>query len=123
MSVLLFRLRGVPDDEADAIRQLLRDQRVNFYETEAGNWGISMPAIWLHDDDELERARRLLDDYQQQRAELARQQWQAEHDSGSQPRLLDRLRERPLLVIGSIAFCLVIAWFSIKPFIELATAP
>lgn len=68
MSLLLFALRGVPDDEADEIRELLTEQRIDFYETPAGNWGVSMPALWLRNDTELVVAQLLLAAYQQQRA-------------------------------------------------------
>ena len=45
MSKLLFRLRNVPDDEADEVRELLTQHSIEFYETGAGNWGISMPRV------------------------------------------------------------------------------
>ncbi|MDD1605743.1 MAG: DUF6164 family protein [Methylococcaceae bacterium] len=67
MSILLFSLRGVPDDEADEIRELLTEQDIDFYETPAGNWGVSMPALWLRDETELATAQTLLNTYQQQR--------------------------------------------------------
>jgi hypothetical protein len=68
MSILLFSLRGVPDDEADEVRELLTEQAIDFYETPAGNWGVSMPALWLREDAELIKAQSLLAVYQQQRA-------------------------------------------------------
>lgn len=67
MSVLFFRLNGVPTDEADDVRELLATNDIDYYETSAGNWGISLPAIWLHRQDDLARAQSLLDSYQQQR--------------------------------------------------------
>ena len=67
MPVPVFRLRNVPDDEAEEIRNLLKHNHIDFYETPAGNWGISMPAIWLNDDDQLERAKELIKEYQQHR--------------------------------------------------------
>jgi hypothetical protein len=67
MSLLLFSLRGVPDDEADEIRDLLTEQDIDFYETPAGNWGVSMPAFWLRNEAELATAQALLNAYQQQR--------------------------------------------------------
>ena len=67
MSVLLFSLRGVPDDEADEVRELLTEQAIDFYETPAGTWGVSMPALWLKDEAELVTAQALLNTYQQQR--------------------------------------------------------
>lgn len=68
MSILFFSLRGVPNDEADDIRDLLTANEIEFYETSAGNWGISLPAIWLHSSEDLEKIRPLFDAYQQQRA-------------------------------------------------------
>ncbi len=68
MSVLLFSLRGVPDDEADEVRELLTEHDIDFYETPAGNWGVSMPALWLKSGDQLTKASELLNSYQQQRA-------------------------------------------------------
>ena len=60
MPVKLFPLNGVPDDEAEDVRALLKAGDVAFHETSAGNWGISSAAIWLSDDSRLEEARALL---------------------------------------------------------------
>jgi hypothetical protein len=64
MAVIIFRLKDVPEDEADEVRELLRANHLDFYETSAGKWGISIAAIWLKDDSQKERARALIDDYQ-----------------------------------------------------------
>ena len=61
MAKIIFRLNGVPDDEARDVRELLANHAIDFYETSAGNWGVSMPAIWLKDDGQFEQARALLD--------------------------------------------------------------
>ena len=42
MPLQLFNLRGVPEDEAEDIRQLLDEHEIEFYETSAGNWGVSL---------------------------------------------------------------------------------
>jgi len=68
MSILFFNLRGVPADEADDVRQLLQENNIDFYETSAGMLGISLPAIWLHHQDDMPTAQRLFESYQQQRA-------------------------------------------------------
>lgn len=67
MPVLLYFLRDVPPDEADAVRQLLDVHAIDFYETSVGNWGVSLPAIWLPDNTQFLTARRLLDEHQRQR--------------------------------------------------------
>ena len=67
MSRLLFKMRHVPQDEAEDIRRLLNDHDIDFFETFSGNWGISVPAIWLKHDGQFEAARILIDDYQEER--------------------------------------------------------
>ena len=64
MSVLLFRLRNVPEDEAEDIRELLTNNNFEFYETSAGNWGISTAAIWLNNNNGLDNAKKLIENYQ-----------------------------------------------------------
>ncbi len=68
MAILLFSLRDVPDDENFEIKELLDTHEINYYETSAGNWGVSMPALWLRDKDQLEKAQKLLSEYHTQRA-------------------------------------------------------
>jgi hypothetical protein len=89
---LLFRLRNVPDDEAQEVRELLDENGVEFYETSAGNWGISLPGIWLADASDYTRARALLDCYQDQRAAQQRANYQALAHAGRPPPSGDYLR-------------------------------
>jgi hypothetical protein len=95
MPNLLFSLRNVPDDEADEIRALLTQHSINFYETSAGNWGISHPAIWLNKDEQVLLAQQLLADYQQQRYVSQRQAYLAKQQRGEAPTLLSSIRHHP----------------------------
>jgi len=118
MPVQLFRLRHVPDDETEDIRQLLHDHGIDFYETSAGSWGISMPAIWLHDESLLPQAQAHIDAYQKQRATLAQQAYAELKATGKQRTSFDMLREKPLqftLLLIAIGFILYI---STSPFIH-----
>jgi len=67
MAELLLRLRYVPDEEADTIRELLSDGNIDTYETTAGSWGLGVAAIWLRDDEQSQAAHAILDAYQEQR--------------------------------------------------------
>ena len=58
----LMNLRHVPDDEAEEIRALFEDHGVRYYETPPSRWGISMGGFWVHDAEEAERAKALLDE-------------------------------------------------------------
>lgn len=119
MAVQLFILRGVPDDEADEIRALLTEHRIDYYETPAGSWGMSMPALWLNDENQLERAQNLLDDYQQQRRAAARDEYDELRVQGRQRTVIDLFRDHPLRYLLYLALVAVIAYFSISPFVNL----
>lgn len=120
MPVLLFRLRNVPDDEADEIRRLLTEHNVDYYETPAGNWGISMPALWLDDEDALDRAKALIDAYQDERAARKRQEYEELKRQGRHRTLLDAFREQPLLFLFYCAVAGLVLYVSTKPFLNLA---
>lgn len=115
MPKLLFKLRQVPDDEADDVRRLLDDASIDWYETSAGNWGISLPGIWLSNDDDFDRAKALLHRYQEERANLSRQAYRERQSEGTAPGIVDRLLERPLVTSGIVLFCIFIMYVSLKP--------
>lgn len=120
MSALLFKLRNVPEDEADDIRQLMDDNNIEYYETTAGNWGISMPAIWVQHDADLTKAKSLVSDYQQKRAAQARQAYNDMRASGTAPSWFSRFQAKPLATAGIILFCLFVLYVMISPFVRLA---
>lgn len=119
MPVKLTSLRDMPDDEIEEIHELLTKHRVEYYETPAGNWGISAPTIWLHEPDDLDIAKELLEHYQDERG----QRMQAEHEQmrqqGQQKTLIDQVREYPLRVVALLTLAAAVAYFSVVPFIEL----
>lgn len=105
-------------DEADEIRALLTEKHVDYYETPEGNWGISMPAIWLRDEDDFERAKGLLDEYHQARSERIRGEYNELKREGMHRTLLDELRENPVKFIAFTALAAAILYFSVAPFIS-----
>jgi hypothetical protein len=119
MAALLFSLRGVPDDEAAEVRELLAANAIPFYETPAGNWGISLPAIWLSDDTHLARARALLADYQATRGTVQREAYMQLRHEGRHRRFLDLLTENPLRITVYLVIAAVVLYFSLYPFIDL----
>ncbi|MBK9493298.1 MAG: hypothetical protein BWZ07_01821 [Alphaproteobacteria bacterium ADurb.BinA280] len=72
MSILIFSLKAVPEDEADDIRALLQSHSIAFFETQASNWGISHGALWVDSESDADIARQWIDEYQQARAARAR---------------------------------------------------
>ena len=119
MSALIFRLRQVPDDEAQAIRELLDQHAIDWYETSAGNWGISMPGFWVNRDDQAARARQLIDHYQHERSTIQRKIHQQRKEQGQVETLTHRLMQHPVRLIGIVLFCLFILYVSIHPFMQM----
>jgi len=112
MSTLLFSLRGVPEDEAEEVRELLSSNGLDFYETSAGNWGVSMPAIWLINQEDLGKARQLLAEYQQQRALFQRE------NSKETLSFIGSVKAKPLRFIVYLSAILFVLYVSIKMVFE-----
>lgn len=120
MSALLFKLRNVPDDEADDIRALLDEQNIDIYETTAGNWGISMPAMWVQHDEDLAAGKSLIKAYQVQRAATSRAAYNEKKRLGQTPSIWQSFAKRPLASLGIILFCVFVLYVMISPFVKLA---
>ena len=119
MPVRLYSLRYVPDDEALELRELLEEHGIDFYETQASNWGISAGAFWLRSEEQLDQAKQLIEDYQQQRAKVARENYETLKREGRQITFVDNFRQKPLQLILYIAAILFILYVSLKPFLTI----
>lgn len=119
MAKLLMHLRGVPEDEANEVRELLREHAADFYETPPNRWGLSMGAIWLRDESDYERVCRLLDSYQRQRAERARMALAEQQRTGTQETLISLFLRDPVRNVLYVCLVVVIVYFSITPFMAL----
>jgi len=114
MSKLFFSLRGVPIDEAEDIREILFNHEIDFYETSAGNWGISMPALWLKNENDWDKASELLNEYQLNRTKKQRALYEHLKKQGQHRRLFDVICENPLQFLLYIGFSIFIFYISIK---------
>ena len=118
MSKFLFSLRGVPEDEAEEVRELLTQHAIDYYETPPGNWGISMPALWLYHEEQLEQAQSLLAEYQRNRTLSQRTSYQQLKKEGKAPTFFNSIRKNPgrfMLYLGGIA---LIVYVSIRLLFE-----
>lgn len=122
MAVLIFKLRGVPEDEADEVRELLTQHRLPFYETSAGNWGIGTAAIWLENKDRAEEARLLVAQYQQQRLIRARADYEQRKAEGRLPTVWTRFREDPIRVLLYLGVIAVLLYLMLNPFLLFGLA-
>jgi len=117
MPTLLMNLRGVPDDEADEVRALLRDNQIEFYETPPSRWFISMGGIWLPDDGPVDTARELLADYQRNRRDHMRAEYERRRDAGEADTLGSAFRREPGKFILYGAFCAGLLYLMTVPFL------
>ncbi len=119
MPLQLFNLRGVPDDEAEDIRQLLDKHQIEFYETSSGNWGVSLPAIWLSDESgRFDEAHTLINDYQIERTERARAAYQQLNSEGKQRNIFSIIGERPLQFVIYLMVIALIMFVSLSPMLS-----
>lgn len=119
MAKILFRLNGVPDDEAADVRELLTLHAIDFYETSAGNWGVSMAAIWLKNDDQFETARALLDDYQSQRTIKVREEYAQLKREGKHKTFLQSVSQKPISFTVHLALAMLVIYLSIQMVLDL----
>ena len=116
MSKLLFRMRDVPIEEADEVRALLDSQGIDYFETFAGNWGISMPALWVKDPAQFTRARTLIDEYQYQL--LSNNDLDTEQEAKVKT-LIDSFKDRPFQFIAYWLLIAIVLFISIYYFFSL----
>lgn len=120
MSTLIFRLNHVEEDEAEEVRQLLRDHELEFYETNAGRWGVSVAGLWLKDESRADHARSLLQDYAEQRQRQQRIDYLEARRRGELPSHWQRFKLAPARYIAIGLLVATIAYLSISPFLNLA---
>ena len=114
MAVLIFKLRYVPDDEAQDVRELLERNDIDYYETSAGILGFSMPAIWLKNDEQAEKARQLIEEYQESRLNRVREEYRSNNRT-----IVQIFKEDPVRYIGIILVIILICYFTVFLFINL----
>ncbi len=116
---LLFRLRTVPEDEANEVRELLSSHDLIFRETSGGFLGLGTAAIWIDGDAQFAKAQSLLSGYQQNRFEQARSQYHEDKRSGNNETLWHSFKRQPTQFVVYILIALLIIYFSTKPFFGL----
>ena len=121
MAIQLVKLRHVPEDELEEIHALMAEHDIEVYETHAGNWGLSLRALWLRHDEQLPQAKALLDQYADERFHRARAEYDALKAAGKARTFMDIARENPLRYIAYVAMIGALVYISLVPFLGLLT--
>ena len=116
MAKKLYALRNVPDDEAEEMRMILRENDIDFHETSAGFIGIGTAAIWVNDETQFDDARDLIEEYQRARYTNAREAYLQQKTAGSEKKFVDNLKAYPLRTTAYIGFALFLLFLVARPF-------
>ena len=118
MAKLLFRMRDVPDDEAEEVRELLTQNEIPFFETFAGNWGISMPGLWLVNEQQFDKARALLDEYQEIRSTRVKSQYLKQREQGEIRTFWESFRAEPVRLSLYLGLAALVLFLSLRFFVS-----
>lgn len=102
MSRLLMNLHQVPDDEANAVRELLDEARFDWYEIAPNRWGISPGALWISENEDFAAAKELLDQFQAKRQRDARAEYERAQQAGTRISILSVARKEPRKVLVAL---------------------
>lgn len=116
MTILLFKLNHVPDDEANDIRELLAENEIQYYETDAGFFRVGLDAIWLQNKVQFEQAKKLIDDYQVQRSQQQRDAYIQQQEQGEALTLWQKFLAQPVRFVATVIAVLFILILTLVPF-------
>jgi len=111
MAKLVFALKYVPEEEAATIRQILMDNDIEFYETSAGRWQISLAAIWVRNNADFEPARALI-----LQDQITRQRHFQEQKVPFGPAMAAYLKENPVEFAFTLVAIAFVTGLSVLPF-------
>lgn len=119
MPELLLKLKQVPEDEHEEILALLDEHDVDYYETNAGFWGIGLQGLWLRDTQRLEEVNALLQEYQHNRQIRVREEYQKARQEGRQRTLWSTFSQQPFMFIVYLLLVVGLVAITISPFLAL----
>ena len=119
MPELLLKLKQVPEDEHEEILALLDDADVDYYETDAGFWGIGLQGLWLRDTQRLAEVKVLLNEYQQSRQARVREEYQKANEEGRQRTLWSTFSQQPIMFVLYLLLAVGLIAITIGPFLAL----
>jgi Family of unknown function (DUF6164) len=116
MSNLLFKLNGVPEDEAEDIRDILESAEIEWYETDSGRWGLGYAAMWTREKEKVDQAKQLIKEYQTERYQNAQSELESLERTGEKISRLDFFMQSPIKFALLIIFAGLLGYFTVVPF-------
>lgn len=119
MSVLIFRLNDVSEDEAADVRRLLDKHGFAYHETNGGFLGLGIAGLWLLNRDDKTAARTIIDRYQQARSARLAAEYAAQRQAGQTETTLQRAAQYPLRTLFYLAGIAAVLYLVLVPFLTL----
>lgn len=121
MAKKVYETNWASTEEISDVLKLLGDHAIPHYETPKGIFGLSLGAIWVTQDSDYEKARRLIEDYDRSRAQRVREKYAATREGTGFVATLSNIRklfvDRPyetLLYALIIVALIAIHWLFYK---------
>ena len=64
MAKRIFEIRSATNAEVEGVKNALRNGGISYYETPRGNFGKSMAAFWVENDEDFPKARDTIEQFQ-----------------------------------------------------------
>ncbi len=119
MPELLLKLKHVPEDEYHDVIDILDSENLEYYETNAGFWGLGLAGVWLRDKDQYDQAVQLLDVYYQTRQQSAQEEYRLSKEQGTQRTLWSTFMEQPGYFVLYLSIIVGLLALTISPFLAL----
>ncbi|HIF75086.1 MAG TPA: hypothetical protein EYG31_11420 [Porticoccaceae bacterium] len=118
MAKILFKLRNVPDDEAQDVREILESNNIEYFETTAGNWGVSVPALWTNNTEHYDHARSLIDEYELNRSVAIKKEYELGRQRGETRTMWNSFIENPVRFVLYLALIGGVLFLSLQVFLS-----
>ena len=105
MAKRIFDTYHAPENEIQGVKDALDAAGISYYETQRGKWGVGSAALWLHDASEYQKARAVIDQFQQR--------WVAEIRQHKVPRGIHWARLPALLITLAAVLYLTFFWYKL----------
>jgi len=110
-----MRTTGASAEEVDGLIELLHNEGVVCYSTDAGRWRLGVDGLWIAHDADLPKAQELAGGFQYEFSQESRADFERRLAEGTAPTFATQLRQRPLAVIVTLLAIAAVAMLSLLP--------
>lgn len=112
MGKRVFNTYHASETETEGVKAALKESNIAYYETYKGKWGVGSAAVWVSDAEDYDKARAVINEFQQEWSAQVRQQYQ-EQEGGEQSTFarIRWARLPALLIVIGVVVYLTSFWY------------